>query len=355
MARLPGRDVADVSAFDTLLHPFRSGVLAWPAGGRVLFLGARAGAGLPAEAQHWSMEQAFKPHAAQLESAGFASLARAADQEFDLVLLLVPRQRLEARAMLARALRCTRPGGVLVCAAANNEGARSAEQDLARLAGPVRSLSKHKGRVFWLHRSGSGEDDAVAVEWAALDQPRAIADGRLLSRPGLFSWDRIDPASVLLAESLPPDLRGSGADLGAGSGYLSLELLQRCQAITALDLYEADARALALARLNVAALPARSPPVQLDFSWHDVATGLTRSYDFIVSNPPFHEGRADLPALGRAFITAAAAALHPGGSFWMVANRHLPYEAALERGFGAVRVVTVREGFKVIAATKANR
>ena len=354
MTHWPGCDVDDVAALDTLLHPFQIGAIAWPAGGRVLFLGARLGRGLPAEAGRWAMEQPFKPYAQQLASAGLASLPFIAEQEFDLVLVLVPRQRLEARGLLARALRCTRPGGVLACAAANNEGARSAERDLVRLAGPVQSLSKHKGRAFWLRRDDSTDAAALAREWAMLEEPRAIAGGQFMSQPGLFSWDRIDPGSALLAECLPANLHGHGADLGAGSGYLSSELVRRCAAITALDLFEADARALALARQNLAALPARSPPLRLDFHWHDVASGLPGSYDFMISNPPFHQGRADLPELGRAFISAAAAALRPGGSFWMVANRHLPYEAALERGFAAMRVLTVRDGFKVIEATKAN-
>src|SRR3546814_1432619 len=41
------------------------------------------------------------------------------------------------------------------------------------------------------------------------------------------------------AEHLPADLHGHAADLGAGGGYLSVELLQRCPGITALDLFEA--------------------------------------------------------------------------------------------------------------------
>ncbi|KAG0921461.1 hypothetical protein G6F32_015094 [Rhizopus arrhizus] len=63
----------------------------------------------------------------------------------------------------------------------------------------------------------------------------------------VFAWDRIDPASALLAEHLPADLAGRAAALGAGYGYLSRELLERCPKITALDLYEAEQRALALA------------------------------------------------------------------------------------------------------------
>ena len=180
--------------------------------------------------------------------------------------------------------------------------------------------------------------------------PRPIPGGRFLSRPGLFAWDRIDAASSLLAAHLPLDLAGVGADLGAGYGYLSAEVLARCPQVTGMDLYEAQARALALARQN---LQRESQAVPLAFHWHDVCAGLLRRYDFIVSNPPFHAGRADQPELGRAFIAAAAAALNPEGRLWMVANRHLPYESTLREGFSSVRIVADEQGFKVIAAIRA--
>jgi 16S rRNA (guanine1207-N2)-methyltransferase len=78
---------------------------------------------------------------------------------------------------------------------------------------------------------------------------------------------------------------------------------------------------------------------------------LPRRYDAIVSTPPFHQGRADLPELGRAFITSAADALVPEGSLWLVANRHLPYEAILAARFLHVTGVTTQDGFKVIEAS----
>jgi 16S rRNA (guanine1207-N2)-methyltransferase len=338
-------------ALDTLMLPFQSGALA--IADDVLFLRARAGAALPAQAGHWHCEQAFRPEADALARAGIASRPAIADAPHAQVLLLLPRQRELSRALLARGVRALAPGGVLVASQANNEGARSAEADLARLAGPLRSESKNKCRVFWVARDRARIDTELLAEWAALDAPRPIADGRFLSRPGLFAWDRIDTASALLAACLPDDLRGRGADLGAGFGYLSAEVLARCPGVTALDLYEADAAALELARVNLTRLQDPARKVGLGFHWHDVVTGLPARYEFIVSNPPFHQGRADEPDLGRGFIVAASAALNPGGRLWLVANRHLPYEEVLAREFARVRTVETRDGFKVIEATKA--
>lgn len=337
----------DDPALDTLLLPFASGDLIWPEG-KTLFLRARAGAALQAAPKDRLIcEQSFKPFADALQAVGFTVTCEESEGKFPLVLVLTPRQREESKALLARALRQAAPGGIVIAAAANNEGARSAESDFEQLAGNVRSESKNKCRVFWAV-AGSDNNESLIAEWATLDAPRLIAEGRFWSRPGLFAWDRIDTASALLAKHLPKDLKGRGADLGAGYGYLSAEVLGRCSGVKALDLYEAESRALDMARRNV-----QSESAAIAFHWHDVAKGLIgNGYDFIISNPPFHQGRADLPQLGQAFIAAAAKALVSGGRFWLVANRHLPYEDVLARHFKGVRSVCEEQGFKVIEARK---
>lgn len=346
---------ADDPALEVLMLPFASGVLAWPATGGALFLRARDGWPLRAVARAGLVcEQSFRPQADALARSGWtvreAGDADAADDlaAFPLVLVLPPRQREEARALLARAVRACAPGGTVAVCATNDEGAKSLEGDLKRLAGLGGMLSKHHCRVAWSRIDAGTVDVALLDAWSALDAPRAIADGRFVSRPGVFAWDRIDAASALLAAHLPRDLAGRAADLGCGYGYLSAELLARCPGIVSLDLYEAEARALDLARRNLA--DARVPTA---FHWHDVTAGLSARYDVIVANPPFHaQGRADRPDIGRAFIAAASDALDAGGRLWLVANRHLPYEDALDARFAAVRTVAQANGFKVIEAIK---
>jgi 16S rRNA (guanine1207-N2)-methyltransferase len=349
----PVAAASPASQLDALFLPLATGELRLPGDGRVLFLRARDGAPLRALARPgWLFEQGFKPFADELARAGLALGEPAGKDRFDLVLVLPPRQRDEARVLFARAARHLRPGGIVLAAVPNAEGAKSAEADLARLLGPVRSLSKHKCRVFWAS-AGEAADAALLAEWEALDAPRRIAAG-YLSRPGLFAWDRIDAASALLAEHLPDDLRGRVADLGAGYGFLGAHVVARCPGVTAVDLYEAEARALEPARINLAeAVAASGREVAVNVHWHDATTGLPYRYEAVVTNPPFHQGRADLPELGRAFIETAADALLPNGRLWLVANRHLPYEATLAARFAQVRTLATRDGFKVIEAVRA--
>lgn len=334
-------------ALDTLLLPFAQGQLQWPKG-PVAFLHARHGhALLDAPRERLQCEQPFKPDADALQAAGYA-VASSIDGQFDTVLILPPRQRDQTRAVLARAAGMCNEGGVIAAAVANAQGAKSAQADFAALFGVDGHLSKHHCRVFWATRRHTRIDPDLRDAWLALDAVQTIAQGRYTVKPGVFSSGHVDPGSALLAEHLSDDVRGHVADIGAGWGYLADQWLSRSPAIEAMDCYEADWRALELARIN---LSGHADGCRLGFHWHDVTTGLPSQYDAIISNPPFHDGQgATTPALGQRFIAVAAAALRPGGRFWMVANRHLPYEAALATAFRSHRVLAEKDGFKVLVA-----
>ena len=346
------RDVpaSNDAPLDALLHPFREGLLSHAAD--TLFMNARAHAGLPDMATAWTCVQSFKPWVAQLHAAGLDAQPGLppVTRRFERVLLRLPHQRDLSRASLVNALQRLAPGGVLVASQANDAGARSAGVDLGQLAAPVQSASKYHCRVFWAGPDARRLDPALEQAWLAAAAPRPIPDTPWLGQPGVFARDRIDVGSALLAEHLPADLAGAAADLGAGWGWLSTVLLARCHGITSMDLFEADADALALARVNLAQLPS---PATRRFHWHDVAAGVPGGFDVIVSNPPFHAAGEEDRELGRAFIAAAARAIRPGGRFWLVANRHLPYEAELAAGFAQVREVAQAGGFKVIEARAA--
>jgi 16S rRNA (guanine1207-N2)-methyltransferase len=228
----------------------------------------------------------------------------------------------------------------------NNEGAKTVENDLKALAGNISSQSKNKCRVFWARVDATRADAALIADWRQLDAPREIEEGRFVSRPGVFAWDHLDPGSRLLAQHLPATFKGKVADLGAGFGFLSDEVLKRNPAVTHLDAIEAEGRALDMARQNLATYGDK-----VGFHWLDATKPIPGPYDAIISNPPFHAtDRADRHDIGKAFIVSAARALVSGGQMWLVANRHLPYEETLNSVFKSVSVAAENGYYKVFRA-----
>lgn len=251
-------------------------------------------------------------------------------------LVYLPRSREGARALLAQAAAEVAPGGVIVVDGQKTDGIDTALKDLRGRVALSESLSKAHGK---LARFAAGPE---LQDWRAA--MRGIAGG-FQTLPGIFSADGPDPGSVLLAGALPADLGGKVADLGAGWGFLAREILNRPK-VRRLDLVEAEADALTCARVNIADDRAR-------FHWADATTWRPESLlDAVVMNPPFHAGREADPALGAAFIQAARRMLAPNGSLWLVANRHLPYDAVLSEAFLECHEVAGTNAFRVIQAVK---
>lgn len=322
------------------------GGLVLPAQGQVLVLHPRAGADLTALPRDRALlVQPFRPDHDFLAASGFALVNWTVPQthRFAAALVCLPRAKPLARALIAQAVAQT--DGVVIVDGAKTEGADSLLRQVSGRVALDGSLSKAHGRIFWFRTDAAGFDRTAFADWTAPEAQRV--DG-FLTAPGVFSADGIDPASKLLAEALPAHLGARVADLGAGWGYLSARLLDDDR-LESLDLVEADRIALNCAMENVADPRAR-------FHWVDAALfRTTRPLDAVVMNPPFHTGRAADPALGQSFIEAAARLLGPQGQLWMVANRQLPYEAALDAAFSEVREIGGDARFKLLRATRPRR
>lgn len=271
---------------------------------------------------------------------GSADLSDVAKTSLASVDLLAPAGLLDARVALAQALQALQVGGVLTAAAPKDKGGMRLKKLLQGFGCMVEETSRRHHRICTVERPPQldGVEEALAE-----GAPRRLGRDGLWSQPGVFSWDRLDPGSALLMANLPA-LAGRGADFGCGIGWLAQKVLVAPQ-VSALTLVDIDRRAVACARRNV-------DDPRVAFRWADVRTvGLT-DLDFVVSNPPFHEAGSEDKGLGQAFIRAAAAALRTGGVLWLVANRHLPYEAELTQAFKRVRPVADQGGFKVYEATR---
>jgi 16S rRNA (guanine1207-N2)-methyltransferase len=254
--------------------------------------------------------------------------------------MVVPPGTIERRYALALALGALPPGGSLVALGPKDKGGARIRKDLEAFGCVVVEESKSHWRACRTTRPEAlaGLDEAIADGAPRFDDALG-----LWTQPGIFSWDRIDEGSTLLLDALGP-LSGHGADLGCGLGLLTRAVL-KSEAVSAIEAVELDARALAAARRNVV-------DPRASFHWLDIREGLPfKGLDFVVMNPPFHSGGADDVALGRAFLQQARKVLRPGRLLWMVANRHLPYEAELEQLFTGIEPVAQTARFKVLRAT----
>jgi 16S rRNA (guanine1207-N2)-methyltransferase len=264
------------------------------------------------------------------------------DASLDSVVIAAPPGALERRYVLAQALRALKPGGALTAAAPKDRGGMRLRKELEAFGCVVAEQAMRHQRLCTCPRPQS----PLGVE-QAIDEggPQAPARLGLSSQPGVFSWDRPDPGSLLLAKHLG-GLAGKGADFGCGVGVLALAVLASPK-ITDLALVDIDRRAIAAARRNVA--DPRATFLQADL--REAAPSLS-NLDFIVMNPPFHDGGEEDRGLGRAFILRAAASLRRGGMLRVVANIGLPYEATLAGAFDQMRRLEQSGGYKVLEARR---
>lgn len=272
---------------------------------------------------------------------GAVSLEQTSPHTLEDLAMLAPPGAIERRRALALALRALAPGAPFLVLAPKDKGGGRLVSELADLGCAAHETAKRHHRIC----SAAAAAESSAIEAAiAAGAPRFSDSLGLWTQPGVFAWDRIDPGSALLMRHLP-DFSGRGADFGCGLGLLAHAIL-RSPRVTRLAMVDIDRRAVELCRRNVA--DARAEAV-----WGDACAvrGLD-SLDFVAMNPPFHEAGAENRALGLAFIDRAAAVLRKGGRCWLVANRHLPYEAALARNFREVRTVAEEGGYKVVEARK---
>ncbi len=225
------------------------------------------------------------------------------------------------------------PDGVIWVYGGNDEGIRSVAKRLPPLYAEIRTVStKRRCRVLRGRRAPSGQPRGTLDAWR---QTHELAlDGVTspwVSYPGVFAKGGLDAGTALLLQVVgsPP----SGArvlDFACGTGVIASVLARRTPQAT-FFLSDADALAAASARANVP-----GAKVFVGDGWSEVPPG---PYDWIVSNPPIHAGKAEDHGVLHSLIREAPSRLARGGSLWLVVQRRVALEKTLKRTFEKVSLV----------------
>ena len=254
---------------------------------------------------------------------------------FDAATLRLPKAKEELDMAIHAAASVLEGDAPLWVYGANDEGAGSASGIIEPLMGPVRTVaSGGRCRVLEAVRPvDSPRPKGTLEEWrrsTSLEFPDGPREW--ISYPGVFAAGRLDAGTRALLDTtrmLP--LAGCRVlDFACGSGVIGA-FLSAAEPTALVDFLDVDTVALAAARENV-------PGARLIPSDGFDALADER-YDLIVSNPPYHERKAQTGRVAERLVRGAPDHLEIGGSLVLVTQRRLPLAALLESTFDSVDVL----------------
>lgn len=275
---------------------------------------------------------------------------------FDLACMDLPKGRKLARRWLLETFSALRPGGHLYLAGANDLGIQSVIKDAGELFGPGALLGYKKGsRVARFQKE---EIPSAPPEWAS--EP-GVAPGTwrevvlktphgplsLLTLPGVFSRNGLDEGTALLLNHLDLSSGSRFVDLGCGLGVIGLSAAK--MGASFVHLLDADLLAVAAARQNLSRL---GLPNAMALASDVLQAVEGQTFDQIATNPPFHAGKAVEYLVAQEFIRQSWQVLEPGGQLWLVANRFIRYEQAMEPYFTKVESIAETGKYHLLLGTK---
>ncbi|MCA9525226.1 MAG: methyltransferase, partial [Myxococcales bacterium] len=263
----------------------------------------------------------------------------------DAATVRLPKARAAYLMALHAAASRVRPGGHIYVYGANDEGIRSALDPLRALfPGAHTADIRGHGRVQLAERPAELPGLVDTVDGWRRDVDLILPSGtyRWSVWPGLFAKGGLDAATATLLQVMPPPAAGDRVlDFGCGAGVISVELHAAAPdaVYTALD---ADALAVEATRRNA--------PHATVIASDGLAGVAGQRFSRIVSNPPFHQGKAEDFQVMTDLARQAPAHLLPGGALWVVVPRQVPIEGILGPVFRHVTAHHVDGRFQVVEA-----
>lgn len=185
-----------------------------------------------------------------------------------------------------------------------------------------------------------GKNPLYKKQWIGYTTPEQI---ELKALPGVFSRSNMDIGSQFLLKHLPA-LHGQVVDLGCGNGLLAITSKKRHPSC---DVYATDDawQAVESCRRN-----AENNQLAVHVTQGNGLSNIAINPDWILCNPPFHDGNKQMTDIAEMMFTQSAIALKSSGQMLVIANRHLPYFGMLKARFSCVETIASNEKFNLYLA-----
>lgn len=262
------------------------------------------------------------------------------DEGYDSLLFYIPKAKQEAAYWLSTLLPQLRPNADIFIVGENRGGVNAAPKLLAGLGLDCQKIDSAR-RCSLFHSELNPRPEAVDPKQWQTHFELAIPQGQLKvsSMPGVFNHGALDQGTELLLAHLPK-LSGRGLDFGCGAGIIGAALAKQ----TGAQMTLVDVSALAL-QSSEQTLELNGVTGEVMAS--DGLSQITGKFDFIVTNPPFHEGVKTQYETTESFLTQATQHLNKDGELWVVANSFLSYESILKNHFSHCQMVTDNRKYRI--------
>lgn len=273
------------------------------------------------------------------EAQRHAELLQADQLQAESIILVWPKSKELGRCLLQL---CASRYRQITIMGANDAGGKSIPKAAPDLISQATKLDSARRCSLWQVELTTA--DQPSFNWLHQAQSFNHQGQGFLTLPGVFSHGRLDIGTQVLLEYLPAPAKGRILDLGCGSGVIGLSMKSRNPDLEVV-LSDVDWLATRSTELN-----ALRHGLEVDVINSDGMDDITGQFDFIISNPPFHQGTKTNYAFAERLFTDARRQLVSQGQLWIVANRHLAYEEWAREAFQHVEVMAQEQGFKLIVA-----
>jgi 16S rRNA (guanine1207-N2)-methyltransferase len=264
------------------------------------------------------------------------------DAAHDLVIIQFPKSKAELTFTLAMVAESLSKECLVLIVGENKSGIKSLEKLTKHQLSDCAKVDSARHCLLFAANMLATEDSFILENWLktySFSINEMVIN--VVALPGVFSQNGLDIGTQVLLENLPKKITGELLDFGCGAGVIAsyygkifpnvkLHLLD----VSSLALYSAQ-ETLKLNNLTGNVFPS------------DSLSDVKGKYDYVISNPPFHQGLKTNYQATETFLSKIKPYLKPRGQVTVVANSFLRYHPIMEEEIGRTQILAKQKGFSL--------